>query len=301
MLTFNAPAKINWFLNVRGLRKDGFHEIRSLIQKVSLFDTLTFRASDTLVLRTEAPIPQNENLVYKAAACLRRKYSVEKGAEIALNKRIPSGAGLGGGSSDAAITLLALNKLWSLELSIHDLCRAGEEIGSDVPFFLYDSLCYVEGRGEKLSRLTARRPLALLLVKPAFAVSTKWVYNNIMSPEYTRTRNESDPPELTKNHLNDNNIKHFIRSIKEANLSDIAQSSRSVSNDLESVTLKSFPIVGEIKEHLIRQGALFSRMSGSGPTVFGVFASYQEAINASKMLDAFWTAPVLTLTDSGDV
>ncbi len=143
MLTLKAPAKINWFLNIHGLRNDGFHEIQSLIQKVSLFDELTFSPSESLVVNSDAPIPMEQNLVYKAAMLLREKYKVNMGALIHLDKKIPAGAGLGGGSSDAAAALMGLNELWSLGLSMDELCRTGELIGSDIPFFLYNSLSYV--------------------------------------------------------------------------------------------------------------------------------------------------------------
>lgn len=289
MLTIKAPAKINWFLKVLGKRNDGFHEIQSLIQKINLHDVLTFTAledavnsgldqANNIVLETSAPIPVQQNLVYKAAMRLKSRYGIEKGAVIHLEKNIPMGAGLGGGSSDAAAALQGLNELWSLGLTTEDLCGTAEELGSDVPFFLLGSLSYVYGRGEKLISRKALKPLDLLLVKPSFDVSTEWVYKNFAL--------------LTKKVEKVNNIEHFIRNIERAELSGITGD---LSNDLESVTVSSFPVIAEIKEMLRRKGAVFSLMSGSGSTVFGVFDSRRQAEEASSFFNGYWTAVVETV------
>lgn len=293
MLTLNAPAKINWFLTVIGKRNDGFHEIQSLIQKITLYDVLRFSLLEekadpglsdritrfnNIVLETSAPIATEQNLVYKAAMRLKNRYGVKSGAVIHLEKNIPMGAGLGGGSSDAAAALQGLNELWSLGLTVEELCDTAEELGSDVPFFLRGSLSYVYGRGEKLIPRKALRPLNLLLVKPSFDVSTEWVYKNFAL--------------LTKKVEKVNNIEHFIRNIERADLIGITDD---LSNDLESVTVSSFPVIEEIKERLCRQGAVFSLMSGSGSTVFGVFESRRLAEEAARLFDDMWTAVVQTV------
>jgi 4-diphosphocytidyl-2-C-methyl-D-erythritol kinase len=285
MLTLKAPAKINWFLTVIGKRDDGYHEIQSLIQKITLYDVLRFSpiseeaaASDNIILETGAPIAAEQNLVYKAAMRLKSRYGVEKGAVIRLEKNIPMGAGLGGGSSDAASALQGLNELWSLGLTADELCLTAEEIGSDVPFFLSGPLSYVYGRGEKLVPRKALRPMDLLLVKPTFEVSTAWVYKNFAI--------------LTKKVGKVNNIEHFIRNIERAELNGITGD---LSNDLELVTVSSFPVIAEIKEKLRRQGAVFSLMSGSGSTVFGVFESRRLAEQASLYFNDYWTAVVETV------
>jgi 4-diphosphocytidyl-2-C-methyl-D-erythritol kinase len=278
MLTLKAPAKINWFLNILGKRSDGYHEIQSLMQKVTLYDQLTFDLSDNLILETGAPIPSEQNLIYKAAMLLKNRYGIDRGAVIYLEKKSPMGAGLGGGSSDAAAALLGLNKLWSLGLSTEELCRAAEELGSDVPFFLYGPISYAYGRGEKLEPLSAQKPLSIVLVKPLFDVSTAWVYKNFAM--------------LTKKDGKVNNIRHFIRNIERAELSGITGH---ISNDLESVTINSYPVIAEIKERLCNQGAVFALMSGSGSTVFGVFESLKRAEEASTSFDEFWTAVVETI------
>ena len=294
MLTLKAPAKINWFLNVLGKRNDGFHEIQSLLQKITLYDVLTFTAleevsasglaagpassANNIILETGAPIPTEQNLIYKAATLLKSRYGVEQGAGIHLEKHIPMGAGLGGGSSDAAATLQGLNELWSLGLTTDELCVTAEELGSDVPFFLSGSLSYVYGRGEKLIPRKALRPLDLLLVKPSFDISTAWVYKNFAI--------------LTKKVDKVNNIEHFIRNIESAEPNGITGD---LLNDLESVTVSSFPVIAGIKEMLRKQGAVFSLMSGSGSTVFGVFESQRKAEEASHVFGGYWTAVVKTI------
>jgi 4-diphosphocytidyl-2-C-methyl-D-erythritol kinase len=280
MLTVQAPAKINWFLHILGKRGDGYHEIQSLIQKVTLYDRLTFTPSETLQVQCSSPIPLDENIVYKAASALRIRCGVDNGMMITLEKGIPMGAGLGGGSSDAAAALMGLNELWSLKLSQRELALAAEELGSDVPFFLKGALSRVSGRGEQLTPCRAVRPLTLLLVKPSFDVSTAWVYNNFSL--------------LTKKDRNVNNIKHFIRIIESA---DIDRLSDELSNDLESVTLSSFPVIAGIKMKLRDRGAVFSLMSGSGSTVFGVFRSRARAEEAAEAFREHWTAVVETIVD----
>ncbi len=141
MLTLKAPAKINWFLNILGMREDGFHEIQSLMQKITLYDELAFSPSDSLKLTTDVPVVLEQNLVYRAAMLLKETYGVSEGASIHLDKKIPMGAGLGGGSSDAASALVGLNELWSLGLSLNELSEIAGSIGSDVPFFLYNAVC----------------------------------------------------------------------------------------------------------------------------------------------------------------
>jgi 4-diphosphocytidyl-2-C-methyl-D-erythritol kinase len=296
-LSLNAPAKINWFLNVLGLRDDGFHEIRSLMQKISLYDMLTFSPSNDLTLQSDTSIPVEQNLVYKAALLLKSTCGIDKGALITLNKNIPAGAGLGGGSSDAASTLLGLNKLWSLNLSTEYLCNIAEQLGSDVPFFLYGPIAFSHGRGEKITPCKIEKSVNLLLVKPPFPVSTAWAYGEYKnSRQNTEDRNQDTGDqtyeELTKKDNEADNIEYFIRLIEKAELRDLADILR---NDLESVTIKSFPVISEIKNRLKEQGAIFSMMSGSGSAVFGIFRSAEEAEKASKAFKDHWTMAVQTL------
>lgn len=300
MLTLKAPAKINWFLNILGMRNDGFHEIQSLMQKITLYDELAFSPSDSLQLTSDVPVAVEQNLVYRAAMLLKETYGVREGASIHLDKKIPMGAGLGGGSSDAASALTGLNDLWSLDLSLNKLCEIAGSIGSDIPFFLYNSLCYVDGRGERISPRSVREKLHLLLVKPYFNISTLWAYKTFALENHARTKNDPETgdtvhdAELTKKEEKDNNIEHFIRKIERA---EIRELTGKVLNDLELVAIKNFPVIAEIKNRLLDRGALFSLMSGSGSTVFGVFDTKENAEKASREFDGFWTAVVETIID----
>ncbi len=293
MLTLKAPAKINWFLRVFGLRNDGFHEIHSLFQKITLYDILTFTPATDLIVTTNSSIPMEQNLVYRAALLIKDKYKVRDGVSIQLNKHIPVSAGLGGGSSDAAAALKGLNELWSLGLSSTDLHMLAEQLGSDVPFFLYDSLAFIEGRGEKVTTLKTHRSLNILLVKPLIRVSTAWVYRSL--PEISKSA-ATVAEKLTKEA---NNIKLFI--IHALETEDFSGVSNKVLNDLEGVTVRSFPVIADIKDRMLREGAKFSVMSGSGPTVFGVFGSEEEASSAkvslSETFKDFWTAVVKTINN----
>ncbi|UCH79704.1 MAG: 4-(cytidine 5'-diphospho)-2-C-methyl-D-erythritol kinase [Nitrospiraceae bacterium] len=303
MLTLKAPAKINWFLKILGLRDDGFHEIQSLMQKISLYDVLKISPADDLSLKTEGSIAEKDNLVYRAAALLKSTYSVNEGACMELHKNIPVGAGLGGGSSDAAAALMGLNQLWSLGLSSESLSELAARIGSDVPFFLYGPASFVYGRGEKMTPCKNKKKLYILLVKPPFAVSTAWAYKNFQSTRLLEQETQDQEnslklydnlPKLTKKREKVNNIKLLIRNIEEAHFSAISGSEL---NDLESVLIREFHVIAEIKDRLRRLGAVFSLMSGSGSTVFGVFRSENEAEAASGEFQDFWTAAVHTITD----
>jgi len=278
MLRLKAHAKINWFLHISAKRSDGYHEIQSLLQKVSLHDEIIIEPSDAITVETSASIPMEQNLIYRAAVLLRDRFRIDEGARICLDKRIPMGAGLGGGSSDAAATLAGLNSLWGLGLPDEELLGLAAQLGSDVPFFLGAPLSYVSGRGEKLFACRALHPVTLLLVKPGFNLSTEWVYKNFTL--------------LTKKERKVNNMRHFIRNIERAEIDDIACH---LSNDLESVTNSSFPVIAGIKEKMKRQGAVFSLMSGSGSTVFGVFESPGIAEDASRDFHGCWTTVAETI------
>jgi 4-diphosphocytidyl-2-C-methyl-D-erythritol kinase len=306
-LSLKAPAKINWFLKVYGLRNDGYHGIKSLIQKITLYDVLVFAPSEDLTLITDLSrsdrfrqIPIEQNLVYKAAVLLKKECEVDVGAEIRLYKNIPVSAGLGGGSSDAALTLVGLNELWSLGLSIKELCAFAERLGSDVPFFLHGALALVEGRGEKITPLKAVKPFDILLVKPPISVSTRWVYNSYKSQDFGELSRTAASCKL-KNKKNSKLITHHS-SLSLRGLTNRAYNTDNIEhfihiNDLESVTVKKFPVIADIKRRLLREGAVFSMMSGSGPSVFGVFNSAEKAKDTSKVFKDCWTAVVKTITD----
>jgi len=280
-LSVKSPAKINWFLKVIGKRDDGYHNITSMMQCISLYDTLVFEHADTIEVVSDLDTPFDNNLVYKAASLLKQYASCRKGVKIILQKGIPVGAGLGGGSSDAAYTLSGLNMLWGLELNDEELSSIGTEIGSDVPFFFNGPFAIVEGRGEKVSPVKLNSSTVLLLVKPPVSVSTAWAYASFDKLNDSR---------LTKKSID---IKLFCRTFKKR---DFASLSTMLSNDLEDVIIDIYPVVGEIKNRLLERGAAISAMSGSGPTVFGVFESKEEALSASKEMGSNWCRVVTTIT-----
>ncbi len=283
MLTLNAPAKINWFLNVSVRRDDGYHDILSLMQCVTLTDLLVFEPSHTLEVITGAPIPLKDNLVYKAMVLLKEISRTEAGARITIDKEIPMAAGLGGGSSDAAFALMGLNRLWDLGLTTFELARIGETLGSDVPFFFHGPVSVIEGRGEIISPLFLHRSCALLLVKPPIDVAAAWAYAEIDKVSSRRKV-------LTKKN---NNIKLFCQSLERGDFSLLATLQE---NDLEPLVVRRYPIVGDIKRTLLGKGALFSAMSGSGPTVFGVFDSERKAVEAMEHMSPHWCRVVKTVT-----
>ncbi len=273
-----APAKINWFLSITGKRNDGYHNILSLMQCIGLYDELAFEQSNKLDLICNMDISQEENLVFKAASALGKRVLCDNGARISLKKNIPSGAGLGGGSSDAACTLKGLNMLWKLELRSAELFSIASEIGSDVPFFLEGPCALIEGRGEILKPLKVVSPLVLLLVKPSVSVSTAWAYASYDA----RLK-------LTKKTVD---IKLFIQAL---NRRDFAFLDTLINNDLEYAVAERYPVIKDIKSRLMQSGAMLSAMTGSGSAVFGVFQNVGKAAKAAKMMQPHWCKVVETL------
>lgn len=278
-ILLKAPAKINWFLIVKGLRDDGYHEIESLMQKVSVYDELTFEPSDKIEIITEADIPLEENLIYKAVNLLKDWQGIEKGVRITLRKEIPIAAGLGGGSSDAATAIIGLNELWRLNLSISDMIRIGVSIGSDVPFFFSSPAAIVRGRGDIVSPVKLNHSYPLVLVNPYLRVETRWAYSEI--DRIQKVYNSSDYTYPSE----------FISRLKARTLRGLRER-----NDLEEVVILRYPEIGEIKERLKEMGATFSIMSGSGPTVIGVFETYEKADRARAVfLGKYWCRVAETL------
>ncbi len=264
-VTLQAPAKINLGLYVLGKRPDGYHEIESVLQTVSLYDDLIIEegGKGIQVLTDHESLPAGkENLVYQAAELLSREVGRSPSVRIRLVKRIPVAAGLGGGSSDAAATLLGLNRLWELHYSREHLMKIGCMLGMDVPFFLSTSSALVRGRGEILEPLSPPSPpIWVLLINPGFEVSTEWTYQGLKLG-------------LTIENKHISIRKFTLSAVKDAGLE----------NDLERVTVKEYPILREIKEALGKWGAEVALMTGSGPTLFGLFPDRERALTAQKEL-----------------
>jgi len=283
MFTLKAPAKINWSLHVSGKRDDGYHDILSLMQCITLSDSLVFEHSDALEVITGAPVPLSDNLVHKAMMLLKERSGARGGVRITLKKEIPMAAGLGGGSSDAAAALIGLNRLWNLGLTQHKLAEMGEVLGSDVPFFFHGPAAAARGRGEIVSPVRLERSHALLLVKPPVEVSTAWAYAQLDQESSVRV--------LTKK---DNNIKLLCQALERGDFLLLSSIRR---NDLEPLVIRRFPVIAGIKEKLLDSGAFFSSMSGSGPTVFGVFDSENKAVEAMEYMSPYWCKVVKTVVE----
>jgi 4-diphosphocytidyl-2-C-methyl-D-erythritol kinase len=250
------------------------------MQCVNLYDSLVIEHADSIDIVTDLDIPLHDNIVYKTVNILKKHTHCTKGARIQLKKKIPVGAGLGGGSSDAAYALSGLNKLWGLQLSNAELNAIGAETGSDVPFFLNGPSALVEGMGEKVTPLKIQSSIMLLLVKPPISVSTAWAYTSF---------DTFHTDKLTKKPFD---IKLFCQAL---NRKDYASLGKMLDNDLEEVVAERYPVIREIRQKLTGAGAVISGMSGSGSTVFGVFENKDKADAAAKTMKPNWSCVVETL------
>jgi 4-diphosphocytidyl-2-C-methyl-D-erythritol kinase len=253
-VSLKAPAKINLYLKVLGKLPDGYHEIESLMQAIDLYDDITIEKSNSIKLRCSDPsLPSdNTNLAFRAARLLYDKYHIP-GAKIELIKRIPAGAGLGGGSSDAAFVLRGLSELYDIRPRYNELLELAGKLGSDVPFFFTGGQAIARGRGEILSDIIVSRDYQIMLLSPSIAISTAEVYGSIKNILTKR----SSVALLTNN----KNISGFINSSNEFH------------NDLEDVVLKKYPFLDDLKRSLLGAGAFYSSMTGSGSSFFGLFTN----------------------------
>ena len=269
-ITFKTPAKVNLGLNILGKREDGFHELETLFQMVNWCDEIKLeclsRGLDLTCNQPEIPT-DDENLVIKAAHLLQIRYPGRcKGARINLTKNIPHGAGLGGGSGNAAGVLLGLNFLWNLNLKRKALILLASELGSDVPFFLFSPCAIGRSRGEILEPVKNSIKFYVLMVYPGFPLSTAWVYGNLKL-------------KLTKQQNNISILKNFLLQ------SEYAQLGASWNNDLEAVVFQEYPEVFGIKKEMLALGAKGALLSGSGSTVFGIFDNLETAKKAYARLE----------------
>jgi 4-diphosphocytidyl-2-C-methyl-D-erythritol kinase len=268
--SFTLPsfAKINWFLRILGKRDDGFHELCTVFQTVSLHDNLTFSESEQVVLTCDDEnIPTDDkNLIVKAAKILSEKYSIKKGAKIHLEKRIPALGGLGGGSSNAAVALLGLSKLWQIEIDFETLSEIGKRLGSDVPFFLHGGTAFGTGRGTEIFELNDLEENYILIVTPNIAVSTAEAFARINAAHLTNKDSKS--------------ILQICRN--EAQALDLRQSE--LVNDFEKTVFENEFEIKRVKEKLLICGSIRALMSGSGASVFGVFETEKKLKTASDEL-----------------
>ena len=267
-ITCNAYAKINLGLDVVRRLPNGYHEVRMIMQTVDIYDVLTFsKTTQGIQLKVDnVTLPTDENnLIYKAAKLLLETKGVTGGVSIALEKNIPIAAGMAGGSTDAAATLLAVNALYELGLDIEELKELGVKIGADVPYCIEGGTALAEGIGEMLTALPTPPPCYLVVAKPDINVSTKFVYENLRANEL-------------KTHPD---IDGMVRALHDGNLQGIASR---LANVLETVTIPAYPIIQDIKDTLLSTGAINALMSGSGPTVFGLFTDREKAKAAADVV-----------------
>jgi 4-diphosphocytidyl-2-C-methyl-D-erythritol kinase len=280
--TFRAYAKINLGLHVLEKRPDGYHNIETVFHRVNLFDEISFSFSSTVtVVSSPSIVPGDErNICFKAAKLLQDHLRIETGVKISIQKNIPVGAGLGGGSSDAASVLLHLSQYWGKKSPKELLHSLALQLGSDVPYFLHRGSALAKGRGELLEYFPFDVPYTILLCNPGIHVSSGWAYQQV------KTRHHS--ADLKKN-------------VVEGMQNPTALSS--LTNDFEPAVFRVHPAIGTIKETMLRSGAVVSLMSGSGSTVYGLFDDERRATDAATTLNAqhwrtFFTEPHFSPPDS---
>ena len=280
-ISLKALAKINLGLDVVRRREDGYHEVRMIMQTIHLYDRLDIKRTKESGIQIQTNLsflPVNENnLIYKAAKLLMDEFSITDGVSVKLDKRIPVAAGMAGGSTDAAAMLFGMNRLFSLGLTKRQLMERGVQIGADVPYCIMRGTALAEGIGEELSPLAPMVKCPVLIAKPSISVSTKFVYQNLKLDDTTVHPD----------------IDLLIEDIKAKNLHDIAAH---MGNVLETVTIPNYPVIDEIKKHMISHGAVGAMMSGSGPTVFGLFDDEATAKKAYKAMRSSHLARQVYLT-----
>lgn len=280
-ISLKALAKINLGLDVVRRREDGYHEVRMIMQTIHLYDRLKITKMKTpgIEIHSNLPfLPVNENnLVYKAGKLLMDEVGIREGVRVDLLKRIPVAAGMAGGSSDAAAMLYGMNQLFGLKLSRQALMERGVTIGADVPYCLMRGTALAEGIGEKLKQLPPMVKCPVLIAKPQISVSTKFVYQNLKLDEHTVH------PDID-------------RLIQDIRNKDLQAAAGDMGNVLETVTIPNYPVIAQIKEQMMHSGAVNSMMSGSGPTVFGLFENEKQAKKAYDDMKQTGLAKQLYLT-----
>ena len=268
-IKLKARAKINLGLDVVRKREDGYHEVRMIMQMINLYDRITLRRSTEPGIRVTTNLPylpvNEDNLVYRAAKLLMDEFQVTEGVEIELQKYIPVAAGMAGGSSDAAAVMVGINRIFHLGLTKKQLMERGVKIGADVPFCIMRGTALAEGIGEVLTPLPAMPHCSLVIAKPKIHVSTKFVYGNLKANEL-------------KEHPD---IDGQVQALREGSLEQLVAK---MGNVLETVTVPAYPVIDEIKRTMLKNDAMGAMMSGSGPTVFGVFEREERAQEVCRLL-----------------
>lgn len=280
-IAVKALAKINLGLDVVRKREDGYHGVKMVMQTIHLFDRLEMKKTqaDEITITTNLTfLPTNENnLVYKAAKLLKDEFSIKDGIDVKLHKHIPVAAGMAGGSTDAAAVLYGMNSMFELGLSKGELMQRGVKIGADVPYCIMRGTALAEGIGEKLTALPPMVKCPVLIAKPQISVSTKFVYENLK--------------------LNEGIVHPDIDTlVSDIEAKDLPKIAADMGNILETVTIPNYPVIAQIKDLMKEQGALNAMMSGSGPTVFGLFDTEETAVRAYEKMRKSGLAKQVYLT-----
>lgn len=281
-----AYAKINLGLDVLRRRPDGYHEVKMIMQTVGIYDVLTFKKSGkegefpniSISLDNEELPCDKGNLIYKAAELIMETYHIKEGVEISLQKNIPIAAGMAGGSTDAAAVFHGLNELFDLCMNLEDMKKLGVKIGADVPYCIMGGTALSEGIGERLTPVPAPPEAYLLIAKPDINVSTRFVYENLHA-------------DTLKQHPD---IDGMVEALKAGSLKGITDR---MGNVLETVTVKEYPVISQIKEEMLKTGAENSLMSGSGPTVFGIYKEKETVKKAYEIIKGLGLAKQIFVTE----
>ncbi|GFO86347.1 MULTISPECIES: 4-(cytidine 5'-diphospho)-2-C-methyl-D-erythritol kinase [Anaerostipes] len=267
-IVLKSFGKINLGLDVVRRRTDGYHEVRMIMQTVGLCDTLTMRKTKGEKISMKCDLSflptDRKNLVYQAIELMKERYHISSGVAVDLKKRIPVAAGMAGGSSNCAAAIKGMSQLFGLDLSIEEMCEIGVSLGADVPYCIWGKTALAEGIGEKLTRLSPMPDCWILIAKPGISVSTAFAYKNLKLDQL-----EKHP-----------DIDGMIRDLENQDLDGICSK---LENVLETVTIPKHPVIRDLKEHLLEHGAEGALMSGSGPTVFGI---YKEKHTARRALES---------------
>lgn len=262
-LVLRAYAKINIGLNIISKRQDGYHNIETLFQQIDLFDQIKVKRIPKfkIIIRSnnDKVSFNQDNICYKAVRLIQQTFRITEGVEIEIRKYIPISAGLGGGSSDAAAILKGLKRLWQLQMSRDDLQQIALKLGADVPFFLYGGTALASGIGEKLKPIVLPFNFYCILIYPNIEISSTWAYKNF-NFSLTKTKKSIKLAQIFSDQLHISDLKHVL------------------SNDLEEVVFRHYPVLNDMKQLLYRKGAFFACMSGSGSTIYGLFKKYSEAV-----------------------
>lgn len=278
-ITSKAYAKLNLFLDICSKYENGYHELKTVMQEINLYDEISVELNESkdIITCSDNSIPtDNKNTCYKALNILRKRYNIKSYASIHITKNIPSEAGMGGGSSDAATVIKLIDKLWNLKLTEDNMKCIGKEIGADVPFCLNGGTCLCEGIGEKITKLSPFVWDNIVIVKPNFSICTKKAYDNLTEKDY--------------NLCCDNKIVDFIQK------NDYLQVCKNLHNTLEVVSQRIFPEINIIKGELCKYGAINSIMTGSGSAVYGLYNSLYAAQKAYLFLKKKYKKVYITNT-----